>query len=129
LKKIALLLLTLALGVAPLRLWSSETSLKPNEALEKLIQGNQRFVAGQNTHPNIDETRRNQVASGQTPFAVILGCADSRVPPETIFDQGLGDLFSVRVAGNTLDDIILGSVEYATKVLHSPLIVVLGHQK
>ena len=103
--------------------------LSPDEALQRLVEGNQRFVAGTSTHPNQGEERRREIAEGQNPFAVILGCADSRVPPKILFDQGLGDLFVVRVAGNTLDEIITGSIEYAAAVLNTPLILVLGHSK
>ncbi len=101
----------------------------PGEALQRLIEGNQRFVAGTPLRPNQDEARRAEIVEKQHPFAVILGCADSRVPPDVLFDQGLGDLFVIRVAGNTLDEIITGSVEYAAGVLNTPLILVLGHSK
>ncbi|MBW1784728.1 MAG: carbonic anhydrase, partial [Deltaproteobacteria bacterium] len=77
--------------------------------------------------PNQTSERRLELKAGQDPFAVILGCSDSRVPPEIIFDQGLGDLFIVRVAGNVVDDMVLGSIEYAVSHLKAPLIVVLGH--
>jgi carbonic anhydrase len=97
--------------------------------LDELKAGNARFVAGQATHGNQDADRRSQVAAGQEPFAIIVGCSDSRVPPEIVFDQGLGDLFVVRVAGNVVDDHALGSIEYAVEHLHVPLIVVLGHDK
>jgi carbonic anhydrase len=78
-------------------------------------------------HPDQAPERRLELRAGQNPFAVILGCADSRVPPGVIFDQGLGDLFVIRVAGNVLDDMILGSMEYAEIHLNTPLIMVLGH--
>ena len=101
----------------------------PDEALQRLIEGNRRFVSGSPIRPNQDEGRRVEVAESQNPFAVILGCSDSRVPPKILFDAGLGDLFVVRVAGNTLDEIILGSIEYGAGVLKAPLILVLGHSK
>jgi len=78
-------------------------------------------------HPNQDSDRRIALGDGQAPFAAVLACADSRVPPEVLFDQGLGDLFVVRVAGNILNDQILGSLEYTALHLNTPLIVVLGH--
>jgi len=100
-----------------------------DEALARLIEGNQRYAAGRVEGAGRDEGRRRQQAEGQTPFAVILGCADSRVAPELVFDQGIGDLFVVRVAGNTAaDDVTLGSLEFAVSVLHCPLLVVLGHE-
>ncbi len=105
-------------------------TLTPDRALTQLLRGNERFVAGWPDHPNQSARRRREVTeAGQHPFAVILSCADSRVPPEIIFDQGLGDLFVIRVAGNVLDDIVLGTIEYAVEHLHTPLIMVLGHDK
>jgi carbonic anhydrase len=101
-----------------------------DEALARLLDGNKRYVEGRPEGPGRDEGRRKQQAEGQTPFAVILGCADSRVPPEVVFDQGIGDLFVVRVAGNTAaDEMTLGSLEFAVLVLHCPLLMVLGHEK
>ena len=97
------------------------------EALQRLLDGNKRYVDARQTHPDQEPDRRLALRAGQHPFAVILGCADSRVPPEVIFDQGLGDLFVIRVAGNVLDDMILGSMEYAGIHLNTPLIMVLGH--
>jgi len=97
------------------------------KALARLMAGNRRYVNSKQTHPDQSPDRRIALQEGQHPFAVILGCADSRVPPEVIFDQGLGDLFTVRIAGNVLDDIILGSIEYAELHLFVPLIMVLGH--
>jgi carbonic anhydrase len=102
--------------------------LTPDQALTRLQRGNARFVAGWPDHPDQSARRRREVADqGQQPFAAILTCADSRVPPEIVFDAGLGNLFVVRVAGNVLDDIVLGSLEYAVAHLHVPLIMVLGH--
>jgi carbonic anhydrase len=96
-------------------------------SLEKLRAGNRRFVNGSRLFPNQSPAHRQALATGQHPFAAILGCADSRVPPETIFDEGLGDLFTVRVAGNIVDNASLGSLEYAVQHLDVPLVVVLGH--
>jgi carbonic anhydrase len=95
---------------------------------KRLLAGNERFVSGKLDHPNRDLFRRAEQAEHQTPFAIILGCADSRVPPEIVFDEGIGDLFLVRVAGNTAaDNTVLGSIEYGAAVLNCVLIVVLGH--
>ncbi|MFE9202804.1 carbonic anhydrase [Micromonospora sp. NPDC007230] len=99
----------------------------PEQALAELFAGNRRFVTGVPRHPNQDAEHRAAVADGQHPFAVIVGCADSRLAAEIIFDRGLGDLFVVRTAGHTVGPEVLGSVEYAVTVLGTPLVVVLGH--
>jgi len=99
------------------------------QALQSLVAGNMRYVGTKLAHPNQSAERRLEVAKGQRPFAAILGCSDSRVPPELIFDQGLGDLFVVRVAGNVVDDVVLGSLEYAVAHLGVSLIMVLGHER
>jgi carbonic anhydrase len=104
-------------------------SVNPQQALKRLLDGNERFSQLRPKYPNQSRTRLQSVAKGQYPFATILGCADSRVPAEIIFDQGLGDLFVVRVAGNVASDMAIGSLEYATSVLGSQLIVVLGHRQ
>ena len=96
-------------------------------ALNRLTLGNQRYVAEQSYGGNISSRRRIQLSKGQNPFAVIVGCSDSRVPAELVFDQGLGDLFVIRVAGNITDESVTGSVEYAVAVLGCELVVVLGH--
>jgi len=93
------------------------------------MAGNKRYVLHREQHPDASIARRKSLEAGQHPFAVILGCADSRVPPELLFDQGLGDLFVIRVAGNIADDAVLGSIEYAVEHLGTKLIVVLGHEK
>lgn len=100
-----------------------------NEALQNLLDGNKRFAAMKQTHPNQDRARRDDVKGGQKPFAVVVGCSDSRIPPEILFDQGIGDLFVIRLAGNIVDDMALGSVEYAVDHLGTSLVVVLGHSK
>ncbi len=110
----------LAIGVPEL--------LSAQQAHERLMEGNQRFVSGGMAHLHETTQWRTSIAEEQHPFAAILGCADSRVPPELLFDQGLGDLFVVRDAGNIADDDTLGSLEYAVEHLHVPLIVVLGHE-
>ncbi len=97
------------------------------EVLEKLLEGNKRFVEGNLLHPNHCQESRQLVMHQQEPVATILTCADSRVPPVDIFDQGIGDLFIVRVAGNIIGDHTLGSIEYAVAYLHTPLVIVMGH--
>jgi len=99
------------------------------QILESLLAGNQRFAANAAEKPNQDQKRRAETASGQHPAAIIVSCSDSRIPPEIIFDQGLGDLFVVRTAGEVTDNVALGSIEYAAEHLRVPLIVVLGHQR
>jgi carbonic anhydrase len=101
----------------------------PEAALQRLLDGNARYVAGHAEHPNQSVARRVEVASGQSPFAVIVTCSDSRVAPEFYFDQGLGDLFVVRDAGNTLNDHVIGSIEYAVEHLHASIVLVVGHEK
>lgn len=102
---------------------------KIGQALKELTEGNKRYFLSKQSHPHQSTERREEVAKGQKPFAVIVGCSDSRIPPEIIFDQGLGDLFVIRVAGNIVDDVALGSIEYAVSHLGSQLVVVLGHSK
>jgi carbonic anhydrase len=97
------------------------------QALTRLKQGNGRFVVGRRDHGLTDEARRNELISGQEPFAIILGCSDSRVPAEIVFDQGLGDLFVIRVAGNVVAPSQVGSVEFAADRFGTRLVVVLGH--
>lgn len=104
-------------------------AVSPDAALKRLEEGNKRFVAGALTHQGQGADRRLETAKGQHPFAVVLTCADSRLSPEIIFDQGIGDLFVVRNAGNLLGDHVIGSIEYAVEHLHSTVIVVLGHSK
>src|SRR5574341_698654 len=99
------------------------------QALRKLLEGHQRYLRGQPLHQHQEAGWRVSLAYSQHPFAVILGCGDSRVPPEIIFDQGLGDLFVIRTAGHVLDAAVLGSVEYGLEKLNIPLVVVLGHER
>jgi carbonic anhydrase len=103
--------------------------IPPDQALASLIDGNQRFKTGQAQHPREDEQRRTEMLAGQSPFAIVLTCSDSRLPPEILFDQGIGDIFVVRTAGNVAEDLELGSIEYAVEHLGVSLIMVLGHQK
>jgi carbonic anhydrase len=99
----------------------------PVTAWKALKEGNERFVAGKPAHPSQSLEHRASLTAGQRPIAAILGCSDSRVAAELIFDQGLGDVFVVRTAGQAIDSAVLGSIEYAVTVLSVPLIVVLGH--
>jgi carbonic anhydrase len=96
--------------------------------LDKLKEGNEKFVSGHPVHPHETADRITELKKGQDPFVVIVSCSDSRVPPELIFDQGLGDIFSIRTAGNVIGDYELGSIEYAVEHLHCKVIVVLGHE-
>jgi carbonic anhydrase len=107
----------------------STRTVSADEALTRLMDGNQRYVRHKERHPDQSMARRKELEVGQHPFAVILGCADSRVSPELLFDQGLGNLFVIRVAGNVVDDDVLGSLEYAVEHLDTRLIMVLGHEK
>jgi carbonic anhydrase len=100
----------------------------PAEAEKRLMAGNARYVVGAARHPDQTLSRRASLVGGQKPFATILACADSRVGPELVFDQGLGDLFVIRVAGNVVDDVVLGSIEYSVVHLGVPLVMVLGHE-
>lgn len=101
-----------------------------DEALAKLMEGNQHYVEAKLTSSSMcDAPAREKLAKSQHPYAIILSCSDSRVPPEVVFDKGLGEIFVVRVAGNVADPIVLGSIEYAAEHLGSPLIMVLGHER
>ncbi|HMJ47025.1 MAG TPA: carbonic anhydrase family protein [Ferruginibacter sp.] len=104
----------------------TQEEMTPSDALDILKEGNRRFVSNIKTHRNLLQ-QVNETSSGQFPFAAILSCIDSRTSAELIFDQGLGDIFSIRIAGNILNDDILGSMEFACKIAGSKLIVVLGH--
>ncbi|MEU7526994.1 carbonic anhydrase [Saccharothrix sp. NPDC042600] len=102
-------------------------NLDAEASWRKLAEGNRRFVSGHQTHPHESLKWRESLVKGQHPFACVVGCADSRVPPELVFDEGFGDLFTIRAAGEVLDNSVLGSVEYAVEHLEVPLVVVLGH--
>jgi carbonic anhydrase len=99
------------------------------EALARLVAGNDRFVRGEARFPTIQKEVLAELAKGQRPYATIIGCSDSRVPPELVFDAGFGELFIVRIAGNVVSPEIMGTLQYAAVHLHTPLFVVLGHQK
>ena len=125
-------LILLLLAASPF--WTAATlsatdPVPADVALARLREGNARYNGGQASHPHQDAARRSEVAAAQSPFAVIVGCADSRTAPEILFDQGLGDVFVVRLAGNIVDDAALGSIEFAVAKLGARLIVVLGHEK
>jgi carbonic anhydrase len=107
----------------------TEKSLSPDAALTKLAEGNSRFANSKMSAPKPIAERRAATAQAQHPYAIIVGCADSRTSPEIIFDQNIGDLFVVRTAGNIVDDYALGSIEYAVEHLGSRLVVVLGHER
>ena len=100
----------------------------PDEVWKELMAGNRRYVTAKPARPHQTGPRRVELAKGQHPPVIVLSCSDSRVPPEIVFDQGLGDMFVVRVAGNVVDDDVLGSIEYAVEHLGSSLVVVMGHQ-
>jgi carbonic anhydrase len=120
-----LLTLTLVMpGIGP----HAKTEVTADSVLNELKAGNAHHVAHRYAHPHESADRQRELATGQNPHAQILSCADSRVPPEIVFDQGLGDLFVIRVAGNVVSDIELASLEYGADHLHVPLLVVLGHQ-
>jgi carbonic anhydrase len=108
---------------------SAASSVAPAEALARLKAGNERFVQGNFAEKDLTDAKRLELTRGQAPFATILTCSDSRVPPELIFDQFQGDVFIARVAGNVADPIVLGSLEYAQSVLGSSLLVVMGHDR
>jgi carbonic anhydrase len=104
------------------------TTCTPAEALQRLRAGNARFVRGEAVFPTVQARVLTELKKGQQPFATILSCSDSRVPPELVFDAGLGDLFVIRVAGNVLGPSVSGTLEYAAAHLHTPLFVVMGHE-
>lgn len=107
-------------------------AVSADDALQRLVEGNARFAANERTRQDRDSPNepaaRRELAKGQHPFAIVLACSDSRVAPEFVFDQDLGDLFVIRVAGNTADDVALGSIEYAVEHLGARLVVVMGHE-
>jgi carbonic anhydrase len=105
-----------------------ESAANGQAPLDRLKTGNQNFVTGKALHPDQAVQRIGELKKGQLPFVVVVSCSDSRVPPELVFDQGLGDIFSIRTAGNVIGDYELGSIEYAVEHLHCKLVVVLGHE-
>ncbi|MFD7258162.1 carbonic anhydrase [Streptomyces sp. NPDC059874] len=107
---------------------SAERVTTPAQALRRLAAGNERWRTLRQQHPHESAYLRRRLVEGQQPFAIVLGCVDSRVPPELVFDQGLGDLLTVRSAGEVLDEAVLGSIAYGVLELHIPLVLVLAHQ-
>ncbi|WP_082072948.1 carbonic anhydrase family protein [Hyphomicrobium sp. 99] len=107
---------------------TEQSALTPDEALAKLKEGNERFIAGKSLNCDL-MAQVHATAHGQYPSSIVIGCIDSRVPPELVFDQRIGDIFSARVAGNVVNDDIIGSSEFATKLAGAKLIVVLGHSE
>jgi carbonic anhydrase len=99
------------------------------KSMDRLMQGNERFTSGKMSRLNQDNARRTEVATGQQPFAIVVSCSDSRVPPEMVFDQGLGDLFVVRTAGHVVDPVAMGSIEFAVAKLGARQILVMGHER
>jgi carbonic anhydrase len=128
-KRISVLLATLIVSSFTHGVVAEEHSAANDSPRQKLLDGNQRYVAAKLSHPDQTHARLEELAQGQHPFAVILSCSDSRVPPEIVFDQGLGDLFVIRVAGNIVDNDALGSIEYAVEHLGVKYIMVLGHER
>ena len=104
------------------------SALSPDQALQLLIDGNEAFLAGDIPQPPTNAERRLELAKGQAPFVAYVTCSDSRVPPELLFGRGLGELFIIRNAGNTVDTVAMGSIEYAVSQLRVPLVVVMGHE-
>ena len=121
-------LLLLTASTLPGTCQKAETAITADSVLAELKAGNQHHAQHQYQHPHETAARQRELVAGQHPHAEILSCSDSRVPPEIIFDQGLGDLFIIRVAGNVANDVELGSLEYGAEHLHIPLLVVLGHE-
>jgi carbonic anhydrase len=123
--------MVMAISIAALKALAAPgaPSVDGAQALQRLLDGNQRYAAGQVGRPNQSTQRRTEVAGGQHPFAAVLGCSDSRVPPELVFDAGLGDLFVVRLAGNVADPVAIESLDYSVKHLGVRLILILGHEK
>ena len=130
--RISMLLAIAALSITATRAViaaAHEPAVSAGQALQLLLDGNQRFVAGKLEHPNQTPARRAELGKGQHPFAAVLACSDSRTPPEIIFDRGLGDIFTVRVAGNVADQVVIESVGYSVKHLGARLVMVLGHRR
>jgi len=119
---------TLVHPVKPGRLCDTTLVYTAQQALARLVAGNERFVRGKARFPTVKKEVLAGLAKAQQPFATIVGCSDSRVPPELVFDAGFGELFIVRVAGNVISPEVVGTLQYAAVHLHTPLFVILGHQ-
>jgi carbonic anhydrase len=131
-KRTTLLALLLAAALSCGSVLASEPAAKitPEQSLKSLMDGNLRYVQQQMTGTRMCALGdRQKLAGGQAPYAIILSCSDSRVPPELLFDEGLGEIFVIRVAGNVVDPVVLGSIEYAAEHLGTPLVMVLGHER
>lgn len=127
-KNIFISILAMFLSCMTVSANSHAETLSADEALNKLKEGNRRFVEMKSQHPDESLQRRKEMQEGQHPFAAILSCSDSRVPLEVVFDQGLGDLFEIKNAGNVLDKHVIGSIEYAVMHAGVKLVVIMGHQ-
>ncbi|MBN1469373.1 MAG: carbonic anhydrase [Fusobacteriaceae bacterium] len=123
-----LLVCTLFLSLSLLSYSNESKNLSSKEALQKLVEGNERFIKEDYSNQHIDKDYRKGLTKGQNPFAIVVTCSDSRVAPELLFDQGLGDIFIIRTAGEVVDKLELGSIEYAVEHLGVNLVVVLGHE-
>ncbi len=129
-KRVFIILLSVSFAISCASNIASTANIEtPEEALKVLIEGNERFVSGKLQYPHSNASRRTETFESQKPFAVVVGCSDSRVPVELLFDCGVGDLFVIRTAGNSVaDDVVMGSIDYAVDHLECPLVVILGHQ-
>lgn len=123
-----LLVCTLFLSLSLLSYSNESKNLSSKEALQKLVEGNERFIKEDYSNQHIDKDYRKELTKGQNPFAIVVTCSDSRVAPELLFDQGLGDIFVIRTAGEVVDKLELGSIEYAVEHLGVNLVIVLGHE-
>lgn len=128
-KKISVFIVAMVLVMSTALASGAEPSVSADKAMDMLVAGNQRFVTEKFADINMGQMRREELTKGQHPFAIIVSCSDSRVPPELVFNEGLGDLFVVRTAGEVVDDVALGSIEYAIEHLGVKLVVVLGHEE
>ncbi|WP_378956408.1 carbonic anhydrase [Pelosinus sp. sgz500959] len=128
-KKLSVFIVAMVLLMSTALANGTEVGVNADTAKQMLIDGNQRFVTEKHADINIGQMRREELTKGQHPFAIVVSCSDSRVPPELVFDEGLGDLFVIRTAGEVVDDVALGSIEYAVEHLGVKLVVVLGHEE
>ena len=125
----AALALVMLSGVAAVATAATTAAKGPVNGVARLMDGNARYTSGKAKHPNQDRVRLTEVAKGQSPFAIVVSCSDSRVPPEVVFDQGLGDIFVVRTAGHVVDPVAMGSIEFAVAKLGARSILVVGHER
>ena len=127
-KKISVFVVAMVLVMSTALANGTEIGVNADQAMQMLVDGNKRFTTEKYADNNIGQMRREELTKGQHPFAIIVSCSDSRVPPELIFDEGLGELFVIRTAGEVVDDVAIGSIEYAIEHLGVKLVVVLGHE-